>query len=278
VIVNVQRGGPSTGLPTKTEQADLMQALYGRNGESPVVVMAASSPSDCFHYAFMASKIALERMMPVILLTDGFLANGSEPWKIIDMSELPEITPRFVKEGTEDYQPYRRVSDKMYREWAIPGMKGFEHRIGGLEKMAVTGTVSYVPENHQVMTEEREAKVNAVVDMIPDLEVYGDDDAELLVVGWGGTYGHLRSTVLEMCKEGKKVALAQFNYIKPLPANTKEVFSKYKKIIVCEINMGQFANYLRMSFPQFEYKQFNKVKGLPFTVIELKEAVGKLLL
>lgn len=275
VIVNVQRGGPSTGLPTKTEQSDLMQALYGRNGESPVVVLAASTPSDCFHYAYMASKIALERMTPVILLTDGFLGNGSEPWKIPAMAELPSITPRIAKD-VDNFQAYKRDESILAREWAFPGMAGFEHRIGGLEKN-VTGTVSHDPENHQVNCEIREEKVQRVVDMVPDLEVCGDEDGEVLVVGWGGTYGHLISTVRELRLDGKNVSLAHFNYIKPLPKNTEEIFSRFKKIIVCELNLGQFAAYLRDQLPGFTYHQANKVKGLPFTVSELKESITKLL-
>ncbi len=275
VIVNVQRGGPSTGLPTKTEQSDLLQALYGRNGESPVVVLSASTPSDCFYYAYMASKIALERMVPVILLTDGFLGNGSEPWKIPSVAELPSITPRLAKDA-EAFQPYKRDEKTLAREWAFPGMKGFEHRIGGLEKN-VTGTVSHDPENHQVNTEIREEKVQRVVELVPDLEVCGDEEGDVLVVGWGGTYGHLISTVRQLRLEGKDVSLAHFNYIKPLPKNTEEVFSRFKKIIVCELNMGQFAGYLRDKMPGFNYFQANKVKGLPFTVSELKESINKLL-
>ncbi len=276
VIVNVQRGGPSTGLPTKTEQSDLMQALYGRNGESPVVVMAASTPSDCFWYAFMACKIALERMVPVILLTDGFLGNGSEPWKIPTMAELPTITPRIAKDAA-NYKAYQRDNETLARDWAFPGMKGFEHRIGGLEKN-VTGTVSHDPENHQVNCEVREEKVQRVVDMVPDVEILGDEEGgDLLVVSWGGTFGHTASTVREMRLDGKNVSLAHFNYIKPLPANTEEVFSKFKKIIVCELNLGQFAAYLRDSMPGFTYHQANKVKGLPFTVSELKQSITKLL-
>ncbi|MCG6186710.1 2-oxoacid:acceptor oxidoreductase subunit alpha [Maribellus maritimus] len=275
VIVNVQRGGPSTGLPTKTEQSDLMQALYGRNGESPVVVLAASTPSDCFWYAFKAAKIALERMVPVLLLTDGFLGNGSEPWRIPKMSELPSITPRVAKDAGS-FQAYKRDSENLAREWAFPGMAGFEHRIGGLEKNE-TGTVSHDPDNHQKNTEIREEKVERVVDMVPDLETCGDDEGDVLVVAWGGTYGHMISTVRELRKEGKNVSLAHFNYIKPLPKNTADVFSKFKKIIVCELNLGQFASYLRDKMPQFEYHQYNKVKGLPFTVNELKQSVYKLL-
>ncbi len=273
VIINVQRGGPSTGLPTKTEQSDLFQALYGRHGESPLVVLAASSPSDCFKYAFEASKIALEHMTPVILLTDGFLANGSEPWKIPDMDELPMIKAPVIKEGTEDYQPYRRLNESMVRGWAVPGTKGLEHRIGGLEKMAVTGTVSYVPENHQVMTNEREEKINRVVDVIPDLEVFGDQEGELLMIGWGGTYGHLYTTYRELKKEGVNLSFVHFNYIKPLPGNTHDILKRFKKLIVCEINNGQFAGYLRMKFQDLKYQQYNKIQGLPFTVIELKEKI-----
>ncbi|NQU85775.1 MAG: 2-oxoacid:acceptor oxidoreductase subunit alpha, partial [Mariniphaga sp.] len=275
VIVNVQRGGPSTGLPTKTEQSDLMQALYGRNGESPVVVLAAGTPSDCFWYAFKAAKIALERMVPVILLTDGFLGNGSEPWKIPKMSELPEIKPRYAKDPST-FKAFARDEKTLARDWAFPGMEGFAHRIGGLEKN-ITGTVSHDPDNHQINCEIREEKVERVVDMVPDLEVCGDESGDVLVVGWGGTYGHLISTVRELRKEGKNISLAHFNYIKPLPANTKEVFGKFKKFIVCELNLGQFASYLRDKMPEFEYSQYNKVKGLPFTVKELKESIIKLL-
>lgn len=276
VIVNVQRGGPSTGLPTKTEQSDLMQALYGRNGESPVVVLAASTPSDCFHYAFMASKIALERMVPVILLTDGFLGNGSEPWKIPTMADLPSITPRVAKVA-DGFKAYARDAETLARDWAFPGMKGFEHRIGGLEKN-VTGTVSHDPENHQENSEIREEKVQRVANMIPELELCGDEEGgDVLVVSWGGTYGHTTSAVRELRLDGKNVSLAHFSYIKPLPKNTEEVFSKFKKIIVCELNLGQFSAYLRDVLPQFNYHQANKVKGLPFTVSELKESVTKLL-
>lgn len=275
VVVNVQRGGPSTGLPTKTEQSDLLQALYGRNGESPVVVVAASTPSDCFWYAFKSAKIALERMVPVILLTDGFLGNGSEPWKIPAMAELPSITPRFAK-NAESFKPYKRDAATLSRDWAIPGMAGFEHRIGGLEKNE-TGTVSHDPQNHQVNCEIREQKVKNVVDMVPDLEICGDSEGKVLMVGWGGTYGHLISAVRELRKEGRDVSLAHFNYIKPLPKNTAEVFSKYEKILVCELNLGQFAAYLRNEVPQFAYHQANKVKGLPFTIDELKQSVYKLL-
>lgn len=278
VIVNVQRGGPSTGLPTKTEQSDLMQALWGRNGESPAVVIAASMPSNCFDYAYRAGKIAQENMVPVILLTDGFLANGSQPWKIPKMSELPEIKTRIASvEKKGEYLPYKRIEGTMIREWAFPGMEGFEHRIGGLEKMEETGNVSYVPENHQVMTDQRAKKIDDIADQIPLQKVEGDVDADLLVVGWGGTYGHLVSALNELHNNGKKVALTQFNYIYPLPKNTEEILLKYKKIIVCELNDGQFANYLRMNFPHIEIMQYNKLQGLPFTVTEITNHVTKIM-
>jgi len=275
VVVNVQRGGPSTGLPTKTEQSDLLQTLYGRNGESPLVVLAASTPSDCFYYAYLSAKIALERMVPVVLLTDGFLGNGSEPWRVPTMEELPPITPRKAT-NPELFKPYNRDPETLAREWAVPGMEGYEHRIGGLEKNAA-GAVSHDPENHHINTEIRAAKVEKVVDMIPDLEVIGDVEGDLLVVGWGGTYGHMISSVLTMQDTGKKVSLAHFNYIKPLPKNTAEVFSKFRKIVVCELNLGQFASYLRDKVPGIHYYQVNKMKGLPFSVNELVENFEKIL-
>lgn len=276
VIVNVQRGGPSTGLPTKTEQADLMQALYARNGESPMVVIAASTPSNCFDYAFHAGRIALEHMTPVILLTDGYLANGSEPWKIPGMSEYPEIHPPIIKEVEGEFLPYKR-DEKLSRRWAIPGTKGLEHRIGSLEKMADTGTVSYVPENHEFMVKMREEKINKVADYIPELELIGNSNADLLVVGWGSTYGHLLTAVNHLQEKGKNISLLHFNYIKPLPKNTKQMLSGHKKIVVCELNLGQFANYLRMNHQEFNYLQYNKVQGLPFTIVELEDHFNKLM-
>jgi len=277
VIVNVQRGGPSTGLPTKTEQTDLLQVLYGRNGECPVPVLAASTPSDCFNYAYEAVKIALEHMTPVILLSDGFLGNGSEPWKIPGMADMPEIKPPVIPEGTENFQPYDRDNKNLVRGWAIPGTKGLEHRVGGLEKDAISGSVSHDPLNHQKMVETREEKVNRIVKDVPDLEVEGNVSGELLIIGWGSTYGHLLTAFRELEAEGKKISLAHFRYIRPLPKNTREVLSKFKKLVVCELNLGQFANYLRMNFQEFEFKQYNKIQGLPFTVIELKEHFIKLL-
>lgn len=277
VIINVQRGGPSTGLPTKLEQGDLNQALYGRNGESPCIVIAASTPADCFYYAFLASKLALEHMTPVILLTDGFLANGSELWNIPDTADLPNIKIPKVKDNDKDYQPYKRDPKKLTRYWAIPGQEGLRHRIGGLEKEDITGEVSQDPYNHQVMTSLRENKVQKVADFIPELKVEGDKKGDLLIVGWGGTYGALHTAVKELRKEGKKLALAQFNYIKPLPKNTNEVFSNYKNIIVCEMNMGQFINYLRAMFPNHIYHPYNKIQGLPFMIAELKNHFNKML-
>jgi 2-oxoglutarate ferredoxin oxidoreductase subunit alpha len=253
-----------------------MQALYGRNGECPVVVIAASTPSDCFHYAYEAARITLEHMTPVLLLTDGYLGNGSEPWRIPEMSELPEIKPPLARKSEEPYLPYKRDDKRLARFWAVPGTPGLEHRIGGLEK-TVKGTVSYVPENHEYMVKIREEKVERVTEKIPDLKVYGDDSGDLLVVGWGGSYGHLVTSVRELQTEGYKVSLANFNYIKPLPGNVREVFKKFKHIVVCELNMGQFAGYLRMNFQEFTYEQINKVQGLPFTVKEIKENCVKIL-
>ncbi|MCU0471953.1 MAG: 2-oxoacid:acceptor oxidoreductase subunit alpha [Bacteroidales bacterium] len=270
VIVNVQRAGPSTGLPTKTEQADLMQALYGRNGECPVVVIAASTPSDCFHFAFEAARIALEHMTPVLLLTDSYLANGTEPWKIPKMKDLPKISPPFADKKDIPFLPYKRDCDTLARSWAIPGTPGLEHRIGGLEK-TLKGTVSYIPENHEMMTKFRADKVAKVADKIPDLQVYGKNSGDLLVVGWGGSRGYLTTAVRELQSEGHKVSLANFNYINPMPKNVNEVLSKFKNIVVAELNMGQFADYLRIKYPDFKYKQINKVQGVPFTIKEIKD-------
>jgi len=276
VIINVQRGGPSTGLPTKTEQADLMQALYGRNGECPVVVIAASTPSDCFQYAFEAARIALEHMTPVLLLSDSYLANGMEPWKIPSMNDLPEIKPPFAERTEIPFLPYKRDEKKLARSWAIPGIPGLEHRIGGLEK-TVKGTVSYTPENHELMVNMRAEKVNRVVNEIPYLSVQGAPAGDLLVVGWGGSYGYLITAVRELQAEGHKVSLVNFNYINPLPKNVKEVFGRFKKILVCELNLGQFADYLRIKHQEFKYEQLNKVQGIPFTIIDIKDKCIKML-
>ena len=277
VVVDVQRGGPSTGLPTKTEQSDLVQALYGRNGDCPLIVVAASSPSDCFHYAFEAGRLAMEHMTPVILLTDGFIANGSEPWRIPSMSDYPAIVPPIINEAPEGgFMPYVR-NEKLARGWAFPGKTGLEHRVGGLEKDAVKGSISHDPANHQKMTHLRAEKVARVAEDIPAQTVYGDAEGELLVVGWGGTRGHLQNAVDQLRAEGKSVSLCHFNYINPLPKGVEEIFSKFRKIVVCELNEGQFAGYLRQQFQQFHYEQYGKSEGQPFTIVELKEKFQSLI-
>jgi 2-oxoglutarate/2-oxoacid ferredoxin oxidoreductase subunit alpha len=277
VIIDVMRGGPSTGMPTKTEQTDLLQALYGRNGESPAVVMAASTPADCFHYAFMASKIALEYMTPVILLTDAFIGNGTSLWKLPKLSDLPAINPNFTKAGMENVNVTSRDETSKVRYWSIPGTEGFGHRNGGLEKDYNTGAISTDALNHEKMVATREAKVKNVSNILPNIEVEGDASADVLVIGWGGTHGHLMSAVTNLNANGKKVALAHFNYINPLPKNTEDVIRKYKKVIVCELNSGQFASYLRTKVSGVEYLQYNKVQGQPFTVTELEECFSSLL-
>ena len=268
VVVDVQRGGPSTGLPTKTEQSDLMQALYGRNGECPVPVIAASSPSDCFHYAFVASKIAMEHMTPVVLLTDGFIANSSEAWAIPQMANMPVINPPIAVAGEGDFMPYKR-DERFVRSWAFPGTASLEHRIGGLEKNAATGNISYDPANHATMVATRAAKVATVVADVPEQIVEGDNSGELLVVGWGGTRGHIASAVSKMREEGKSISHCHLNYLNPLPANLADIFASFKRIVVCELNAGQAASYLQGLFPQFVFERYNKVEGQPFTVVEL---------
>ena len=277
VIVDVQRGGPSTGLPTKTEQADLVQALFGRNGEAPCIVLAASSSANCFNWAFEAGRVALETMTPVILLSDGYLGNGSQLFRIPKMADLPKINPPFAKPNDPDYAPYNRNPETFVRQWALPGMDGLRHRIGGLEKLSGKGSVSTDSANHQQMVEYRKKKVEKVADRIPEQTIEGDKDADLLVVGWGGTEGALRCAVQELQAEGKSIAFTQFNYIMPLPKNTGDILRRHKKIIVCELNMGQFVNYLRMNFEGLCFLQYNKVQGLPFEVSELKEVFNKIL-
>lgn len=277
VIVNVQRGGPSTGLPTKTEQSDLNQALFGRNGEAPCIVVAASTPSNCFNWAFEASRLALEHMTPTILLTDGYLGNGAQLFRIPKMADLPKINPPLATPNDKTYAPYKRNPETYVREWAIPGMEGLRHRIGGLEKSDGKGSVCTEASNHELMSMYRNEKVQKVANSIPDQEIYGDEDADLLVIGWGGTEGSLKLAVEEMREEGKKVALAHFNYIMPLPKNTGDIIKKYKKIVVCELNMGQFVNYLRMNFQTKAFYQHNKIQGLPFGVSELKEKFNQIL-
>lgn len=277
VIVDVQRGGPSTGLPTKTEQTDLNQALYGRNGECPIPVVAAHSPANCFFAAFMASKIALEHMTPVILLSEGFLGNGSEPWLIPSMKDYPEIKPPFATGAIHDgekFHPFERNPETMVPRWAIPGQKGYEHRVGGLEKNH-DGVLSTDPKNHETMVRERAEKVARIVKDIPDLKVQGAETGELLVVGWGGTYGHLASAAHDLMEEGVPVSYTHFDYINPLPGNSGKIFSSFKKILVCELNSGQFARYLQGLFPQFTFDSFTKIQGQPFLVDELKTAIKK---
>jgi 2-oxoglutarate ferredoxin oxidoreductase subunit alpha len=278
VIVDVQRAGPSTGMPTKSEQTDLNQAMYGRSGESPAVVMAAISPVDCFDAAFWASKIALENMTPVILLTDGYTANGSSAWRIPDLEEYPEIKPPYVSpEIREGWTPYFRNPENEVRYWAVPGTEGFSHRIGGLEKDYYKSIISIDPENHNKMVQTRQAKIDKIAGLLPLQEVSGDPDAEVLVVGWGGTYGHLSEAIEDTLKQGKKVAFTHFRYINPLPKNTREILLRYKKVIVVEQNLGQFAGYLRSKIGGFNPLQFNRVKGQPFVVSRIVEEISKLI-
>jgi 2-oxoglutarate ferredoxin oxidoreductase subunit alpha len=270
VVVDVQRGGPSTGLPTKTEQSDLLQAMYGRNGESPLIVIAASTPANCFHYAYHAAKLTLEHMTPVVLLTDGYIANGSAPWRIQSVGDMPEINSRLMKEGTESWHPYDRDPETLARSWAIPGTAGLEHRVGGLEKDSTTGDVSYVPENHEEMTRVRAEKIKRVEQYIPEIEPEFAQSGELLVIGWGGTYGALHTAVKQLNSEGySNIGFAHFNYLNPLPRNTEEVLGNFKKLLVCELNNGQFASVLKINFSAFEFLQYNKIQGLPFGNDEL---------
>ena len=277
VVLDVQRGGPATGLPTKSEQTDLLQVLFGRNGESPMPVLAATSPTDCFECAYMASKIALEHMTPVVLLTDAFVANGSAAWKLPKLADYPAIVPPYVRpEMQGSWTPYQRDEKTGSRYWAIPGQEGYMHILGGLEKDNKTGAISTDPENHDLMTRLRAEKIAKIE--VPDVEVEGDkDDAELLIVGFGGTYGHLHAAMDELRATGKKVALAHFKFINPLPKNTAEVMKRYKKVVVAEQNMGQFAGYLRMKVDGFVPYQFNQVKGQPFLVNELVQAFEEII-
>ena len=277
VVVDVQRGGPSTGLPTKSEQSDLMQALYGRNGDAPLIVLAARSSADCFYSAYEAAKLAMEHMTPVILLTEGALGNGSEILRIPRVADLPAIVPPIAKANDPEYQPYKRDEAKLSRQWALPGTEGLRHRISGLEKANGSGNLSLDPKNHQLMTELREEKVQRVANFIPEQEIVGDPNADLLVVSWGGTYGVVLSVIEKMLEEGKSVAHAHFRHIMPLPKNTAKVLSGHKKILVCENNNGQFVNYLREKMPDFKYEQFNKIQGLPFLTAELENKFNDLL-
>lgn len=275
VVLDVQRGGPATGLPTKSEQTDLLQCLFGRNGESPMPVIAATSPTDCFDSAYSACKIALEHMTPVVLMTDAYVANGSAAWKLPQLAEYPAINPPYVTEEMKGtWTPYQRNAEGS-RYWAVPGTEGFTHILGGLEKDNKTGAISTNPDNHNLMTKLRQEKINNI--QVPDVVVEGDaNDAELLIVGFGGTYGHLHAAMDEMRAAGKKVALAHFKFINPLPKNTADVLKKYKKVVVAEQNMGQFAGWLRMKVDNFVPYQFNEVKGQPFAVADLVNSFNEI--
>ncbi len=274
VLINVQRAGPSTGLPTKTEQSDLYQSLYGRHGEAPLVVMAASTPDNCFYYSFMAAKIALEHVTPVVLLSDSYLSSGTSPWRIPENGELPEINiPKFEKDP-EEWEPYQRQEEFLNRYWMSPGDKGFEHRIGGLEKKENTGNLTYEPLNHEKMTKIREEKIERIAQKLPKQKVIGAQSGRLLVVGWGSTHGAINMAVTELLEEGEEnIGFTHFNYIKPLPENTEEIFNNFDQILVCELNNGQFVNYLKTKFPHFNYKQFNKIQGQPFFISEIKAEI-----
>ena len=274
VIIDVQRGGPSTGLPTKTEQTDLFQALYGRNGESPIAVVAASSPTDCFDMAFEACRIAIEHMTPVILLSDAFIGNGSSAWRVPEPEEYPEIKPNFVPDSLRDgsWRPYLR-DERGVRYWAIPGTEGLQHRIGGLEKDCKTGAISTDPLNHEKMVSLRREKIARIADDIPALETLCDADSDTLLIGWGGTYGHLYTAAEELCAEGTPVAFAHLRYINPLPKNALELIRRYKNVIVAELNTGMLADYLQAKLPGVDIRRINKVQGQPFLVKEITDGV-----
>ena len=274
VIVNVQRGGPSTGLPTKAEQSDLLQAMYGRNGDSPLVILAPQSPADCFEIAIEAGRIAMEHMVPVIILSDGYLANGAEPWRIPDPDSFKKINISHPTDP-ETFQVYGR-DEKLARPWALPGTPGLEHRLGGLEKQHLTGTVSYDEHNHQLMTELRRAKVRKVADDVPPVEPHGDADADLLLVGWGGTYGAILTAVDRLCADGKRVAAIHLRYLNPLPNNLGEVLRRFKRILVPELNTGQLRSLIRSEF-LVDARGLNKVQGKPFLVEEIEQAANLML-
>lgn len=276
VVIDVQRGGPCTGLPTKTEQSDLNMALFGRNGESQCIVIAASSPDDCFYQAYNAAKLAMENMTPCILLSDSYIGQGSELFRIPKVADLPDINPPMATPNDPNFKPYRRDPETLVRQWAVPGTEGLRHRIGGLEKTDGKGEVSTDPANHAKMVEYRREKVMRLADRLPKQDVFGAPEGDVLVVSWGGTKGQVREAVKEVIKSGKKVGHAHFTNIMPLPSNTADILSKFKTIIVCELNSGQFANYLRMNYPQFQYQKYNKIQGLPFMVSELVEAINNL--
>jgi 2-oxoglutarate ferredoxin oxidoreductase subunit alpha len=283
VIVNVQRAGPSTGMPTKTEQADLYQAIFGRHGESPVPVIAAQSPSDCFFAAVEACRIAVEHMTPVILLSDGYLANGAEPWKIPEVASLPRITPSFAKAGDTPFLPYAR-NEKLARPWAVPGTKGLEHRVGGLEKEHLTGHISYDPDNHDFMSRLRQQRVDKIAESLPPTEIFGGQAGEktgakpdeLLVLSWGGTFGATRKATQMARAEGLPVAHVHLRYMNPLPKDLGEILSRYKRVLIPELNLGQLATIVRSKYLT-PAESFTKMKGQPFRVSELVEVMRKTL-
>ncbi len=275
VIINVMRAGPSTGLPTKPEQSDLFQAVYGRHGEAPLPVLAAASAADCFNMTVEATRIALKYMTPVILLTDGYIAQGTEPWRIPELNELSDITPKFCVDP-DQFAPYRRDPETLARKWAIPGMPGMEHRVGGLEKQDITGEVSHDPENHQRMVELRQEKIERIVNDIPDIELMGDREADLLVIGWGSSYGAIKSAVDEVKRNGGKVAYVHLRYMNPLPANLGEIIARYDTILVPELNMGQLKTILQAKYLK-PMIGLNKVQGLPFKTMEIKTKIDEIL-
>ena len=278
VVVDVQRGGPSTGLPTKTEQTDLMQALYGRNGECPLAVVAPVSPTDCFTMAFEASRIAIEHMTPVILLTDAFIGNGSSAWRVPEAEDYPEIRVPYVPEDKKaDWRPYHRNPESLSRYWAIPGEEGLQHRLGGLEKDSDTGAISNDPVNHEKMVYLRREKIARIANDIPEQEVLCDVDADTLLIGWGGTYGHLYQAAEDLNAAGTRIAFTQFRYLTPLPRNTAEILSRYKTIIVAELNTGMFADYLQSKFPNLDIRRINKIQGQPFLAQEVVDGVNKIM-
>ena len=274
VIINIQRGGPSTGLPTKTEQADLFQAIYGRNGEAPIPVIATSTPSDCFYLSIEAAKIALKYMTPVMLLSDGYIANGSEPWKLPNVDELETFHKEFRTE-VENFNSYDR-DENLARPWAVPGTPGLEHRIGGLEKHHITGNVSYDPDNHDFMVRLRAQKVAEIVKDVPDLEVRGDQEGELLVLGWGGTYGAITEAVDRILANGMNVSQAHLKYLNPFPKNLGDVLSRFKTILIPELNLGQLATVIRATYLR-EVVSLTKIKGLPFKSMEVESKISEIL-
>jgi len=273
IVINVQRGGPSTGMPTKTEQADFLQALFGRNGESPIAILAPRTPADCFRMAIESVRIAVEYMTPVILLSDGYIANGAEPWKLPDIDSLEPIAIKQYKPTEEPFYPYQRDPETLARPWVSPGTPGLEHRIGGLSKADLTGNVSYDPDNNEKMVRYRAEKIDRIKERIPDLEIYGDRSAGTLVLGWGSTFGAIFQALAEAQTEGVSVAGAHLNYLNPFPKNIENVLSGFKVILIPELNSGQLLKYLRAQFPKFNYVGLNKIQGQPFKVAEIVEKI-----